>query len=224
MNHRVLALFLAILGSMVSASSAHAQGRVAFAVAPRGPAGRAFSRGGAMGPGFVGVHRGRRFFAGSGFVPYFYPYFYPDYGYDQNVIETPQPQVVVVPSAQAAAPAPAPNPPESLVMELQGDHWARLTNSSPSASAVSSRALQTPPPKPLPPAVLVFRDGRTQEVGKYVIVGPTIYASADYWSSGSWTRKVQIADLNVPATLKLNQERGAKFSLPSGPNEVMMRP
>jgi hypothetical protein len=30
--------------------------------------------------------------------------------------------------------------------------------------------------------------------------------------------------LDVPATLKLNQERGAKFSLPSGPNEVMIRP
>jgi len=30
--------------------------------------------------------------------------------------------------------------------------------------------------------------------------------------------------LDVPATLKLNEDRGAKFSLPSGPNEVMFRP
>jgi hypothetical protein len=72
--------------------------------------------------------------------------------------------------------------------------------------------------------VLVFRDGHEEEIGKYVISGTTIYTSADRWSSGSWTRKVQIAALNVPATLKVNQERGAKFRLPSGPNEVMIRP
>ena len=76
----------------------------------------------------------------------------------------------------------------------------------------------------LPPAVLVFRDGHKQEIEKYTIVGATIYTNADYWSSGSWTREVQIVELDVPATLKLNRERGAKFSLPSGPNEVMIRP
>ena len=57
-----------------------------------------------------------------------------------------------------------------------------------------------------------------------MIAGATIYTSADYWSSGSWTRKVQIAALDIPATLKVNRERGAKFSLPSGPHEVMIRP
>jgi hypothetical protein len=76
----------------------------------------------------------------------------------------------------------------------------------------------------LPTAVLVFRDGHKEEIGKYVIMGATICTSANYWSSGSWTRKVQIVELDVPATLKLNEERGAKFSLPSGPNEVMIRP
>jgi hypothetical protein len=57
-----------------------------------------------------------------------------------------------------------------------------------------------------------------------VIVGRTLYTTADYWTTGSWTRKVEIAELNVPATLKLNHERGTKFSLPSGPTEVMVRP
>jgi hypothetical protein len=52
----------------------------------------------------------------------------------------------------------------------------------------------------------------------------TIYSKADYWSSGSWTKKIQIADLDVPATLKLNQERGLKFELPAGPNEVVVSP
>jgi hypothetical protein len=217
MNHRVLALSLAVVGSMLLAWSAQAQGHAAFGVASRGPGGGAFSRGGGTRPGFVRMRRGRRIFAGSGF----WPYFDPDDSFEQDVIETPQPQVIVVPSGQP--PAPAQNPRESLVIEFQGDHWVRLTSASLS-SAIPSRAHAAEAPSELPHAVLVFRDGRREEIGKYVIVGPTIYASADYWSSGSWTRKVQIAELDVPATLKLNQERGTRFSLPSGPNEVMIRP
>ena len=76
----------------------------------------------------------------------------------------------------------------------------------------------------LPPAVLVFRDGRTEEVSSYTIMSGTIYLKADYWTSGSWTRKIQIADLDVPVTLKLNQGRGLNFVLPASPNEVVMRP
>src|SRR4029077_944363 len=95
---------------------------------------------------------------------------------------------------------------------------------SPAPPANPRRTQAAEPPSQLPPAVLVFRDGHEEEIGKYLIVGATIYTSSDYWSSGSWTRKVQMADLDVPATLKLNQERGAKFTLPSGPSEVMVRP
>ena len=45
----------------------------------------------------------------------------------------------------------------------------------------------------------------------------TIYLKADNWTSGSWTKKIQIADLDVPATLKLNQGRGLNFVLPASP-------
>jgi hypothetical protein len=128
------------------------------------------------------------------------------------------------------------------MLELQGDHWVRVTNhgqsqieehaSEPDATRTSHlpsgavlRQTQTAePPGELPHAVLVFRDGHREEIEKYMILGGAIYTSADYWSNGSWIRKVQIAELDVPATLLLNQGRGAKFSLPSGPNEVMIRP
>jgi hypothetical protein len=76
----------------------------------------------------------------------------------------------------------------------------------------------------IPAAVLVFRDGHTEQIRKYVITATTLSTSADYWSSGSWTRKIPIADLNVAETLKLNLQRGTGFSLPSRPGEVMMRP
>jgi hypothetical protein len=75
----------------------------------------------------------------------------------------------------------------------------------------------------VPPAALAFRDGHKEEVGSYSIIGGTLYTKADYWTSGSWTRKIQITDLDLPATLKLNQERGVNFALPAGPYEVVIR-
>lgn len=72
--------------------------------------------------------------------------------------------------------------------------------------------------------MLVFRDGHEEEITSYTIIGNTLYARANYWTSGSWTRTIEIANLDVPATLKLNQERGSNFRLPSGPQEVMIRP
>jgi hypothetical protein len=177
-----------------------------------------------------------------------YPSFYPDADYDSG--EASQPQVIVV---QASAPAPPPAPPaprESLLIEWQGDHFVRSTASAKapdgaqiapdyserSASLLSSTgrpstAPSSPkqknavqPPRTLPPAVLIFHDGRREEVSEYTIMSGTIYSKADYWTTGSWTRKIQIADLDVPATLKLNQEHGLNFVLPASPNEVVVRP
>lgn len=240
MNNRLVALSLAMLGATVFVSSAQAQRHVAFASAPTSRTGSAVSRVGGVRTGLVHAHRARRFFGGSAFAPYFYS----DDGYESAIIEVPPPQTIAVQTAQPASPAPVPNPPESLVLELQGDHWVRITSygqsqTGQSSQPVSERASNLPsaippatlrrtqaaePPSELPRVVLVFRDGHKEEIAKYMIMGATIYTSADYWSSGSWTRKIQIVELDVPATLKLNQERGAKFSLPSGPNEVMIRP
>ncbi len=224
MNNRLAVLPLAILTATLFVSPAQAQRHFSFASAPAS---------------HVHQRHAHRFFAGSGYAPYYYS----DYDSGPGMIEAPPPMIVQ--TAQPASPAPVPNPPESLVLELNGDHWVRLTNygqsqtggpfsqsesehasgrSSAVPPATSRQTLAAEPVSPLPPAVLVFRDAHQEEIGKYTIIGRTIYTSADYWSSGSWTRKVQIAELDVPATLKLNQERGAKFSLPSGPNEVMIRP
>ena len=91
-------------------------------------------------------------------------------------------------------------------------------------AVMPSRNEAAEPPRELPPTVLVFRDGHEEEVKSYTIIDKTLYTSANYWTTGSWTREIEIANLDVPATLKLNQERGSKFSLPSGPQEVVIRP
>jgi hypothetical protein len=236
MINRLIALPLVMLGAVVFVSSTHAQARGAFSSAPAGRNGTALSGRHGGRPTFLRLHRSRRSSAGPGFVPSFYS----DYDSEPETSEAP-PQTVE-PTAQPAPAASVSKP--GLVLELQGDHWVRLTNygelqsgeqssqrvlepgSKPSSvpAANPHRTQAVEPAVALPPAVLVFRDGHEEEIKKYTIVGATIYTSSDYWSSGSWTRNVQIADLDIPATLKLNQERGAKFTLPSGPNEVMMRP
>jgi hypothetical protein len=238
MKNRLFMLDLAILAATIFASSAQAQRHAASAQASR-PRMTLAHRAGVRSP-VVPSRRSRRFSSGSGFAPYFYS----DYDSDSEIVDAPTNQNVER-TAQPASPAPVPSSPRSLLLELQGDHWVRITNygqsqtdgqsSEPESEQASDLPSATPantprrisaaePPSELPPAVLVFRDGHREEIGKYVIVASTIYTSADHWSSGSWTRKVQIVQLNVPATLKLNQERGTKFSLPSGPNEVMIRP
>lgn len=232
MNSRAVALSLAVLGATVFLPPAQAQRQFAFAPASGSRTGPAFSRRRGMPPAFTRPHRARRYSAGS----FYWPYFYSDYdsGYDSEpvIIEAPPPQIIEQ-AAQPAVPAPVPIPPDSVVLELQGDHWVRVTNYGQSQTngqsglpepAVPRRTQAAEPPGEIPAAILVFRDGHREEIAKYVVVGATLYAGADYWSSGSWTREVKLSELNLPATLKLNRERDAKFSLPSGPNEVMVRP
>ncbi|HEY6443138.1 MAG TPA: hypothetical protein VIY66_07345 [Candidatus Acidoferrales bacterium] len=236
MNRRAITLSLAVLAATLLVPPAQAQRHFSFAPTSGSRMGPGSSHRGHAGRGFV---RARRYFPGSFYAPYFYSDY--DYGYDSEsqIAEPPAPQII----EQVAQPAPAPvaSAPDSVVIELQGDHWVRVTNygqsqtdgpsglpaadRAPSPQTAVPRLTQTlEPSTEVPAAVLVFRDGRREEIGKYVVVGSTLYASTDYWSSGSWTRKVQLRELDVPATLKLNRERNARFSLPSGPNEVMVRP
>jgi hypothetical protein len=230
MKKRLIVVALAVLGASLFVQPAKAQRGV--------PYGSGRGRG-----SFARARRAGRFF--PGFYPYLFPD-YDDYGPEPGLVEAPAPQTIIVQSAQPVATATVPTPAkpsEPLVIELDGDHWVRLTNSGesqvggpygavpqseqgagPRSTSNTRRAETAEAENELPPAVLVFRDGHKEQVRKYMVMGTTIYTNSDYWTSGSWTRKIQIAELDVPATLKLNQEQGAKFSLPSGPNEIMVRP
>jgi hypothetical protein len=204
----------------------------------RGPAGMGnFSSGHGSRGGFAHLHATQAFRPRTAFA---IPYFYSDYFPEPDVIQAPSAQIVLVPTAPPAVEVPA-APPRALLIEWQGDHYARITSvegdgihgqpvppdyavESNSRSAVTARSGPVQRARDLPPAVLLFRDGRKEEVSNYTIVGTVMYSSADYWSSGSWNKKIELADLDVPGTLRLNQERGVKFVLPSAANEVITRP
>jgi hypothetical protein len=61
-----------------------------------------------------------------------------------------------------------------------------------------------------PSTVLVFKDGHQSDVLNYAIVGETLFDLG----SGR-TRKILLADLDLPATRKANDERGVDFQIPA---------
>jgi len=212
------------------APSGLAQRLAMGAAHPTAPSGRSGFRPGVprsstkvfVGNGFR--HRPFRRNLGAYGWPYFADYGF-GYDYDSQPYEYPPspPEAQAGPQPQPAAEESQPLP-SPVLLELHGDQWVQVNSfRTPSAD---TRQLSPGSQKstPLPPAVLVFRDGHMEEVSSYSIIGPVIYTKSDYWTSGNWTRKIQIADLDLPETLKQNQDRGVKFELPSSPDEVMIRP
>lgn len=165
--------------------------------------------------GFHRTSRGAGFFGGYG-----WPYAYDDdYGsYEPEPAATAQP---APPAAVQVKPEPVP---DAMLLELRGNQWVRVESFTSSVPSTSSMMAVPVAAATSSPAVLVYRDGHSEELNSYSIIGPVIYTKGDYWSSGNWTRKIQIADLDLPSTFKQNQDRGVKFELPSGPDEVMIRP
>jgi hypothetical protein len=62
---------------------------------------------------------------------------------------------------------------------------------------------------PQPPTSLVFKDGHQVEVANYAIVSQTLYDLTP-----GHHRKIALADLDLPATEKQNDDRGVTFQLP----------
>ena len=161
--------------------------------------------------------------------------------YYSNGEQPPQVYVIQGPSAPQQRSVEEPRPIVPVMIELQGDRYVRhatgeVSNSrsgsasvpSSTAGAVSSKANATSFASPTPvderPAVFVFRDGHREESSDYSIISGVIYSRGDYWTSGSWSKKIVIADLDLPATIQANRERGVNFRLPNAPDEVVTRP
>ncbi len=132
---------------------------------------------------------------------------------------------------------------QPLMLELQNGRYVRITSTAANGEVLPdysrARGSNTKPEKltnpksplpaasraqNLPPAVLVFRDGHTEEVSDYTIADGTLYARGDYYTDGYWNKKIAISTLDVPQTLEANTTRSVKFVLPSSPNEVITRP
>jgi hypothetical protein len=168
-----------------------------------------------------------RHFRSNGFG---YPLFYADYGAESAAL-SPAPPVVV--EKRVFQPEPKPEP---ILIEWHGDRFVRYGGAQTGARSpdyAEAASATTPAVKvgarseishEVPPAILIYRDGHREEVRDYVITRGVLYARSDYSQDGSWMRNIQLAALDLGATLKANQDRGTRFVLPAGPNEVVTRP
>jgi hypothetical protein len=92
--------------------------------------------------------------------------------------------------------------------EADGDRdlYSNSRRSSPGASNLQEKSGDPV----LPPTVLVFRDQHRQEIQNYAIVGQTLWN----FTSGR-TQKVPLANLDLAATEKANDDRGVTFRVPT---------
>jgi hypothetical protein len=241
MSSRFIVVFLAtaVLLPLVATPRSEAQARVGAGVSVHpGASGGERSFGISVGrtPGMQRVHRPTIFLGG--------PYFYSDYP-SEPALQEASPQVVVVQPPVTAEPAKEAAP-EPLMIEWQGDHYARLrvaqagtTNAKPvqldyvetrakpaltlTRSALAQAGNVAAAAPALPPVVLIYRDGHREEIRDYTIADGTIYARGDYWTDGYRNKKIHLAALDLPATTRASQENGVKFDLPASPNEVVTR-
>jgi hypothetical protein len=104
--------------------------------------------------------------------------------------------------------------------EASQNQTAKSAHSNFTRSSITAAS----PMHDLPPALLVFRDGHSEEVRDYTIADGILYARGDYYTDGYWNKKIALSTLNVSQTLAANAARNVKFVLPSSPNEVITRP
>ncbi len=179
--------------------------------------------------------------------PFFGDFFNPDDLYSTGYPVASQPPIFLLQAASAPAGSsdyltqphhnrePA-TPTQPLMIERQNGRYVRISSTPANGEPLPQQPAQAqtkdakrmltaePGPHNLPPALLVFRDGHTEEVRDYAIADGTLYARGDYYTDGYWQKKIALSALNVPQTIEANARHSIKFILPTSPNEVVTRP
>ena len=149
---------------------------------------------------------------------YLYPYFIPYYpamnGYDDQPTD----------SADAEDPEEYQGGPTIFDRRGSGTYSDDFVTERPKAfvprppdppQQASIDPAPDPPATPIarePDTILVFKDGHKLQVGNYAIVGSNLFDLTP-----GHRQKVALADLDVPATEKANDDQGVDFKLPALP-------
>jgi len=154
-----------------------------------------------------GVPEHRRHHGRGGYeAPYaysFYPYYNP-YGYEEYTPPAPPP-----PAAEPEPTAPAPT-----IFDRSGNGYASAPAPPAALRPAAEQPAATPqpeaPPQPQETVTLIFRDGKRLDITNYAIMGGTLFDL----TPGHVPRKIALSELDLPATIKLNDDRGVDFQLP----------
>lgn len=138
-----------------------------------------------------------RYNSGTWVAPYYFSAYDAGYGYDAAA----GPYLQSAPSEQTL----------HIVVDLPPARRAVLSDDDTANIApVSAPPLnQVADARPFEATTLVFRDGHQQQVTNYAIMGQTLYIF------DTRTQKIGLGDLDIPATIKLNDDSGIEFHLPS---------
>src|SRR5580698_3268421 len=155
------------------------------------------------------AHGSGRYGYGGGYayaIPYYYPVDDSAYGYDYvggggpDLYSGPPPGAYD-PTLHVVAEQPPSNP---------------YTANIPDPQAYAEPQKPLPDDQPGDPTVLVFRNGKQQTVNSYAIMGDALYV----FDQGR--KKIELADLDIPATVKANDDRGVEFRLPPSKKKAAM--
>ena len=174
-------------------------------------------RGGSFGRGSgIRIRTGNRYynrrgFYGRGVYPYWgYPYYgyggyYPwgYYGWDDDSLAYNTDNEDQDSYAGASYPAPYPENNSGLQRDVQA-----LSGKIDRLQA-DVEARNRPKTDLEPATALVFRDQHIEEVHNYAIAGGTLWVLND-----KAAKKIPLAQLDLPATVKVNDDRGVDFQLP----------
>jgi hypothetical protein len=136
-----------------------------------------------------------------GYPYYSYPWYYGDNSYssdsDQNY------------AAYDYSSAYAESDRQQAEIDRLENEVDRLREEREARESQASSGSQARAKTELPPTELVFRDKHTEEVQNYAIVGQTFWVLAERRA-----RKIPLAELDIPATKKANDDHSVEFQLP----------
>jgi hypothetical protein len=146
-------------------------------------------------------HRGSQFF-----YPYYYPYYDQSYG-------VPPDSYGMDSGPDAESDSDYQGGPTIFDRRGRGaeDYVPPVKDSAPTQSSQTPSSQPPAPEPPQVPTVLVFKDGHQSEVANYAIFGQTLFDLTP-----GHHRKIALADLDLVATEKQNDDRGVSFQLPPG--------
>jgi hypothetical protein len=154
-----------------------------------------------LNPSYSGFLYCRQYYSGRpslGFEPV-YPSWFPSTGYETEEALPPSSE----PEQDSQLAAQVGNLTAEVEM-MREDQAARDFRGAPSPEFPA--ASEEKPPTTL----LVYRDGHQMEIQNYAILGKTLWVFSD-----QRTRQVPLADLDLAATQRVNDDRGVDFVAPA---------
>jgi hypothetical protein len=168
-------------------------------------------------PGFGYPHRGFNGYRRSyPYAYYGYPIVYynywPDLDFDYDYDDYYPPQYYqgaqYYPPAYSSVyevPQPGNDPQQEEINELE----QRVEQLQSSAESQQNAKPPQNNVQPGEPTELIFRDGHTEKVQNYGIVGNTLWIFTEQQA-----KKISLANLDIPATKAVNAEHGVSFAVP----------